>query len=246
MYLCFFQLLIHHSFIHPSTLYCCPHTASWRRNKSNQMANTGVWGRHGCNLSYLLGVIEAKVSTTFVYSNQLFPDVCPEWPQYQDSSLFLGHIRQTSRYEGFMSKLTIFSRFTERTRAHHAFWPVSQRQTAAQGGGTVEVSRVAGRPDAVGAGDPGGARGYGSDYHKWNTFGRRVSGTNRKYSRRTRTHTNTHSPHLSKPTLPPLFWWLSEIVNCHGSTTVTRINIVWLHPLNASICCIFQPGIQQL
>lgn len=59
-----------------------------------------------------------------------------------------------------MKMLTIISLLTERTRPQHAFWSVSQRHTAAQGGGSIQITRrVCGRPCAAGARDPRGATG---------------------------------------------------------------------------------------
>lgn len=41
---------------------------------------------------------------------------------------------------GCLRRLTIIPWFAERPRPHHAFWPVSQGHTAAQGGGPVQIT----------------------------------------------------------------------------------------------------------
>lgn len=71
-----------------------------------------------------------------------------------------------------LSMLTIIPRFTERPAPHHAFWPVSQGHTAAQGGGSIEIAGgLAGGADAVGARYPRGGRNRGN-YHIGEMFGK--------------------------------------------------------------------------
>ena len=68
--------------------------------------------------------------------------------------------------------LTIIPLFAERPAPHHAFWPVSQGHTAAQGGGSIEIAGgLTGGADAVGARYPRGGRNWGN-YHIGEMFGK--------------------------------------------------------------------------
>lgn len=66
---------------------------------------------------------------------------------------------------GLLGTLTIISWFAERPTTHHALWPVSQGNAAAQGGGSIEIAgQLTGGAYAVGARYPRGATRNGGNY----------------------------------------------------------------------------------
>lgn len=81
---------------------------------------------------------------------------------------------------GRLSRLTIIPWFTKRPAPHHAFWPVSQGHTAAQGGGSIEIAGwVTGGAYAVRARYPRGATRNWGNYHEREMFWKTVSGTDK-------------------------------------------------------------------
>lgn len=134
--------------------------------------------------------------------------------------------RLPSKEAGQLGRLTIIPWFTKGPTAHHAFWPVSQGHTAAQGGGSIEIrGRLTWGTDAVGTWYPWGATRNWGNYSKREMFQKTVIGIKKPLCCR-EIYTHTHKVHFG---MAPLYWWLSE--RQHNSTTVKDINTAWLEPL---------------
>lgn len=137
------------------------------------------------------------LSPFLIHENKCLSDILLDRLRVRaDSFVSFEAILATPLQGGRPSRLTIIPWFTERPRPHHAFWPVSQGHTAAQGRGSIELTgRVTGGSYAVGARYPRGATGNWGNYHKRELFGKTVSGTDETVGCR-ETCRHTHTAHL--------------------------------------------------